>query len=72
MDAHGVDEQEARFTIAMADGEIEGDVLDGVPAGDKPTLGDVVRGERGEQAVGFLWQKTANCCPSWPSTPTSA
>jgi hypothetical protein len=48
MDAHGVDEQEARFIIAMADGEIEGDVLDGVPQDDKPTLGDVVRGERGE------------------------
>ncbi len=48
MDAHGVDEQEARFIIGMADGEIEGDVFDGVPGDEKLSLGDVVRGERGE------------------------
>jgi len=32
----------------MAEGEIEGDVLDGVSLDEKVTLGDVVRGERGE------------------------
>lgn len=35
----------AGFIIGMADGEIEGDVLDDVPACEKPSLGNVVRDE---------------------------
>ena len=43
-----IDEQEARFVIAMTDGEIEGDLLDGVRPEDKSTLGNIVRAEKSE------------------------
>lgn len=39
-----LNEDEARFVIAMADKEIDGDVID--PDREKVTLGDVVRAEQ--------------------------
>ncbi len=44
----GLDEQGARFVIALADGELTGDIDGDAPLDEKPTLGDVVRGEREE------------------------
>lgn len=41
IETQGVDELEARFIMGLADGEIDGDVLDGVPLNESPTLSDI-------------------------------
>ena len=46
MDMMGIDEQEARMIMAMADGDIDGDILNGVPLDEALTLGNVVRADK--------------------------
>lgn len=43
---HGLDEQGARFVIALADQKINSDIFNDVPLSKKKSLGEVIREEQ--------------------------